>query len=663
MKVEAIKNISYRTRVYETNNSEKGSSQVNATHSPSLQLPNYEIIASKIPLNIPSFGGNFEKSDELNQKYVQQIEDARKEIEALKKDKPDKTVQKAVEENAFYDDFQKNESDYYDTAEANANREQDKWKENNSWWYRVRHQSELSDIRDREWRYYYSKWERAYEIKPRYDGNKKIIELSNAGKETKAKRIRELEAFIEKTEKLIDYAGLRRTIDESLSGHGGLNDRIAGYSSVKNKVRKFIESIKNSKDNEDAYVSPCVILYGDTGTGKTTFLRSIESMASDDVEIIRFDNDDSIPFMKRFIDACENAQDRYHNTRKRTILLMDDAEKYFCMPISETKYYKNELDEADMEKLETINKNGTNGNVKDFKSILDVLSQVPNDDDDIDENGEKKFSYKSAMSIFITTNHPNLIDRQLIKRPEKMDAYHVGPASGDDLNAVVKFYFKDKEKIINSLKMFKDRPDMEAAIDSIPNLDIDAKEAVKENFRNGKADLYDIEPSDIDYNALTEDIQPSIEEGAYSNVMIKRISFNAFEKYLQNPVDPYQVYFYDELCNTNRDIEPQRYKRYLETSNFVNMSKQSQQIKNINDEREFVEMLSRKNRGLIRKSDAANLESYLQNMRTRFQALKEKQSNGTISENECVELEQLQKQEELSRDSEKVKEYLKNAKG
>jgi len=657
MKVDAVNSISYRARVYETNNSAKGSSQANANYAPSLQLPNYEIIASKFPLNIPSFGGNFEKSDELNQKYVQQIEDARKEIEILRKNEPDETVQKAVEENTFYDDFQKHKWDYWDTAWKNADSAEEEWHNNHGFWYRTFHSGELSDIRDNEWRYYYSKEERYYDIDSRYDSNKKIIELSNADKETKAKRIVELENLIDKLGKLIDYGGLSRTIDESLSGHGGLNDRIAGYSSVKNKVRKFIESIKASKDNEDAYVSPCVILYGDTGTGKTTFLRSIESMASGDVEIVRFNNDDSKPFMKRFWDVCTDAQERYRNTKKRTILLMDDAERYFCMPISETKYYQNELDEADMDEIKLINRNKSNENVKNFKSIFDVLSQIPDDDD------ANRTSYKSAMSIFITTNHPNLIDRQLIKRPEKMDAYHVGPASGDDLNAVVKFYFKDKEKIINALKMFKDRPDMENAINGLRHLDIDAKEAVKENFRNGKADLYDIDPSGVDYDTLTEDIQPSIEEGAYSNVMIKRISFNAFEKYLQNPEDPYQVYFYDELCNTKRDIEPQRYKRYLETANFVNMSKQSQQIKNINDEFEFVRLLDKYNKGLISKSDSANLESFLHNMRTRLQALEEKLSNGIISEDECVELEQLQKQDELSKNPERVKEYLKNAKG
>ena len=85
---------------------------------------------------------------------------------------------------------------------------------------------------------------------------------------------------------------------------------------------------------------------------------------------------------------------------------MDDAEKYFAMSEGEAKaYYQNELDEADWIKLKTINDSYTNKYVKDFKSILDELSMVPTDESD--EN-----SFRSAMSIFITTNHPNIIDRK-----------------------------------------------------------------------------------------------------------------------------------------------------------------------------------------------------------------------------------------------------------
>ncbi len=656
MKVDAVKNISYRTKVYDNSTGNKYQTQVNPNYSPAIQLPNYESMSSKFPLNIPSFGGNFSKSDELNQSYLQQIEAAEKEIKALKSEGESAAVKKAKEENAFYDDFKKFSTTYWDLAKEWADNAESRWRDQHGWWYRVRHQGELERLRDKEWEYYYSKSRRADEIRPRYESNKALINLANVNSEAKEKRIKELESLIDKLKKLIDYVGLRRSIDEALSGHGGLNDRIAGYTPVKNKIRKFIESLSASKDNEDAYVSPCVILYGDTGTGKTTFLRSIEHMASDDVEIIRFDNNDNEPFKERFKEASQAAKKRYQDTGKRTILLMDDAEKYFCMPeIEAKKYYQDELDEADMEKLEIINRNGTNENVKDFKAILDVLSQVPKDEDSGD-------SYKSAMSIFITTNHPHLIDRQLIKRPEKMDAYHVGPASGDDLNAVVKFYFKDKAKIINDLKMFKDRPDMEAAIDSIPNLDIDAKSAIKEYFKANKADMLEIDPSDVDFAQLTEDIQPTEEDGAYSNVMIKRISFNAFERYLQNPEEPYQVYFYDELCNSARDIEPQRYRRYLETANFVNLYKQSQQIKNIEDRLEFAKLLDKRNKRLISKSDAASLENFLQQMNIRLQALEEKQAAGTLSEHECVEFEQLKEQDELSKNPQLLKEYLRNHK-
>lgn len=657
MKVDAVKNLKYNTTNFEINTGNKYRQKIDQNVSNTIQLPNYESVSSKFPLKI-SFGGNFPNmsSKEANDSYIKQIEEAKAQINVLLQAEDSDAVKTAIEENEFYDDFYANNNTYYYQAKEMADAAEDAWRSNHGWLYRVCNQGELSSLRNRKMEFYWDKHEKANRISSRYETNKALIKSENENAAARATRINELKAHIESLKKLIDYVTLSRTIDEALIGHGGLNDRIAGYSSVKNKIRKFIESISASKNNEDAYVSPCVILYGDTGTGKTTFLRAIEHMASDDVSIIRFSNDDKEPFMRRFQKACKESQKRYLETGKRTILLMDDAEKYFCMPTAEAKsFYMKELDASDLEKLETINNSGTNSAVKDFKAVLDVLSQVP------DEEAEGD-SYKSAMSIFITTNHPNLIDRQLIKRPEKMDAYHVGPAEKEDLNAVVEFYFKDKERILNELKLFKDRQDMEAAIDSLSNIDIDAKNSIKRNFSQQKADLYEINPSIVDYNTLTEDIQPSLEEGAYSNVMIKRISFNAFEKYLQNPEDPYQVYFYDELENSARDIEPQRYKRYIETAKQVNLYKESQRIINIEDQLEYIKLLNKRNSKLISKADAASLEGFLKDMQIRLQALEEKMTAGTISENECAELEQLRNQEMYNQNPQKVKEYLKQHK-
>ena len=72
---------------------------------------------------------------------------------------------------------------------------------------------------------YYAKQRRYWNIEPRYETNKALIENSRASEEQKAKRIKELEALIDNLKKLIDYAGLRKTIDNALAGHGGLNER------------------------------------------------------------------------------------------------------------------------------------------------------------------------------------------------------------------------------------------------------------------------------------------------------------------------------------------------------------------------------------------------------------------------------------------------------
>lgn len=408
----------------------------------------------------------------------------------------------------------------------------------------------------------------------------------------------------------------------------------------------FIESFSAYRENRNTFVQPCILLYGATGTGKSSFLRAIENIATNDVEVVRFDGRDNEPFIKRFSQACQDAQNRYNSTHKRTILLMDDAEKYFAMPLGDAQnYYKNELDAADMKKIESICTQGTNSHVKDFKAFLDVLSQIPDDND----------PWESAMSIFITTNHPNIIDRQLIKRPEKMDTYHVGSAQKKNLNDVINFYFEDKKRILDKLKLFADRDDMAQAIDGITGIDEDAKNKLKEYFSQGKADKYNIDISSVDFDALTKYFQPSEELGAFSNVMLKAISYKAFYEYLKNPEDPYQTYFYEQLCKSNRDIEPQRYAAYLKTANMVSLFKSENTSEKDMDE--FVDLLYKRNNKLIRSKDKDKLESYLQSIKIRIQELLNKKEIGTISENELDELDNLQEQYSYSENPEKIEKY------
>ena len=214
---------------------------------------------------------------------------------------------------------------------------------------------------------------------------------------------------------------------------------------------------------------------------------------------------------------------------------------------------------------------------------------------------------------------------------------------------------------ITKIKIFKDRPDRNDAINGLSGLSIDAKESVKKLFNEGKADMLSIDPDSVDYDVLTADIQPNEEEGAFSNVMIKSIAKNAFEKYLENPENSFAQCFYEELTNSKRDIEPQRYQRYIETANYVNLFKENVKI-DLNDEYEFVKMLQARNNNFLKVDKRKELESYINNMRVRHENLEDKLTKGIISENECVELESLRDQMSYVNDPQKVKDYLKTHK-
>lgn len=630
--------------------------QTHDNRNQKFELPSFNMVSANLPLKSLSFKGSFEARtiSELNDKYLKQIQEAEKELNVLRNPKNNPSLQTAIDENNFYEDFEKNRYDYQNRASRNADRAEDNWKKSHGWWHRQWNSDELEDLKSAEFKSYNDKRNKFYDVENRYDANKAIIFSASQNEEARKARIVDLNQTIDKTKKLIDYGNLQSTINDMLNGKGGLEERIAGYKFAKDQVRKFVENIKNSKENPGSYVQPCVVLYGATGTGKTTFLNAIEAMKLDNVAIVRFNEDSKTAFKIRFKEAVDDAKIRYNQTQQRTILLMDDAEKYFAMSEDDAKSnYSHELNEEEFSRIKKINEAGTNRDVKDFKAILDELSKIPSEEEDN--------SYKSAMSIFITTNHPNIIDRQLIKRPEKMDAYHIGPAKGEDLKDVVKFYFKDKVSIINKIKMFKDRPDRNAAIEGLSGLTIDAKNSVKELFNQGNADLLSIEPEKVDYESLTEDIQPNEQDGAYSNVMIKKISINAFEKYLENPKNTFTQCFYGEFDNTERDIEPQRYKRYMETANYVNLYKERKE-KNLNDEYEFIKMLRDKNKNLLTVDNVNKLNSYINDLRVRNDNLEDKKNIGNISENECIELESLRNELSFVDDPKKVTEYLKTHK-
>ena len=102
-------------------------------------------------------------------------------------------------------------------------------------------------------RSYYKKRDRYYEIANRYNLNQTIIDNAAQDETNRQKRIQDLNELIDKNKKLIDYANLQNSINEMLTGSGGIDDRLAGNKFVKDKIRKFIENIKTSKDNENAY--------------------------------------------------------------------------------------------------------------------------------------------------------------------------------------------------------------------------------------------------------------------------------------------------------------------------------------------------------------------------------------------------------------------------
>lgn len=623
-------------------------------------LPNYLATSSLMlpAINRVAFKGipneKFETKSN-NNSYIEQLKNAEKELEVLKNPENNPILEKAQKEHDYVIWFENNRDSLYLSAVKNANAAKSRWVKQTNLIVRI-----FSSGGDRAYnevmnRDYYNKKSKYSDYQKRDENNKLIIKNAKISEDARLQRIEDLNQLIANLKKLIDYRGLSDEVSAMLNSKGGVNDRIAGYRDIKQVIELFVSRLNASVENDNIDVESCVVLYGAPGTGKSTFLKAVKAMSNDNVEVVRFDSDDKEPFLKRLKKAMDDAKARYLNEGKRTILLMDDAEKYFAMSVAEAQtHYKKEFDHDDFERLKAINASEANKDVKVLKSILDDIAKAPSENDE-------DTSYKSGISIFITTNHPNLFDRQLIKRFEKMNAYHVGPAEGDNLKDVLRFYFDDKVKVLEKLKMFKDRDDYEDAIRGLSGIPEEAKDTLIELFEKKKIDILNIDAEDFDYAMLAEDIAPNEEEGAYSNAMIKNIALAAFRKYLIDPSDSYATYLLDEFENTQRDIEPQRYKRYLETTGFVNLFK-TQKKYNYNDMLDFANMLKKLNANLLRAKTKKEFEIYLQSLKDRYIALGEKYNEGIASFNEQEEYKQLRVQMDLVENPDKVRQFITEAK-
>lgn len=439
--------------------------------------------------------------------------------------------------------------------------------------------------------------------------------------------------------------GIKDAIEAMNNARGGLNDRIAGYDYEKAEIQRvFIDPLAESQKNPEIQVPSSVLLYGASGTGKTTFLRGIAYQAKQmgyahvvEMPAVESSEDFKSELKREF----GKAKSRYlelgdddEPKRVRTVLLMNDAEKYFGMSYEQAKkVYGDLIDEADADRLRHIN-HDTNI-IDDFKSILDSCSGIP-------ENKEDKALSNSAVTIFITTNYPHLIDRDLIR---KFDAIiPVNPAKNMNLEAVMAHYFRKCSDVITEVKNASQNPQFNSRDLKFLNGYLTKKSIDKlvQMAHDGTLDKLDIDWRNIPYDKIAKDFNPSKAKGAFDNMQLRDLSIAALNDYINEPDKLYSNHYYTRLFNEPRKLDPVRYKHFVDIFNTLAPLNQQEEIEETvirQREKELLQGLEKA--GLLSDKEKKRLEYIRTQELQELNYLEYKETEGTLSEEEKCRLEKM----------------------
>lgn len=494
--------------------------------------------------------------------------------------------------------------------------------ERDRYWKGFKWMSSGDEKYDEAMRPYYSGSVRYYRVKNDLDNLRSIVADHNnsvsAQRETLEALKREKESYVAQ----LTSAHLGDYVNQTVNQSGGINQRIAGYVDVKDRIRKdFTTPLINSRENPSVSLPNAVVLYGATGVGKTEMLRGIEQECKNVAEVVHFPMDTPL---KKFPDTVkallEQARNRYIRENKRTILLIDEAEKYMCMSRTKADRLASGFEADDFDVLARYGDDDAD-NITFLKSLLDRISETPNLND-----GQRT---KSATTLFITTNYPHLIDQDLMRRKGKFTPIAVHPAKDVNLEEVIKHYFKQSSDLLEQIKLLAPQGNFPEIIRGQVRFSDKAKRVLIEKGNNGSLNNMYINHELSDWPNLERFIKfmnPSDKRGAYSNVEIKDMISRAFDRYLENPTQPMYKYFFEVKDETVRDITPARYSKFKTIYSMVNDKVDSESLGQA--EKEFSDLINSYQNGELDETVCKRVEQQMEHIQNELEKLNAIRKNG-----------------------------------
>ena len=541
-------------------------------------------------------------------------------------------ILKAEETIRKYEYWRDNASRLYVEAVEAAERAKKEEKDKHSGWanfwndypekaYNKTMQSRYHDVKD--------KYDVCYSD---YTVAKNKVETFNKMKtiseEARQNEIALLRKTLEAQEKNINLVSIRDAVNDAMNNEGSLEDRIAGYDGTKREIKRtfvtpLIENVKAGNNN--LRIPPAVMLYGATGCGKTSMLNAIRHQVKGYARVVDISGADEKDFIKKLNDHLMIAKKHYLQTKKdngrgeRTILLLNEAEIFLATNPEDMGTSGMFFDKSDIRKMEQYNRDqNCNNIVTEFKSCLDYISKLPTAEE----------PEGCAATIFITSNYPHLIHRDLLSRDGefgKMLTIPVRPASNNDLKEVMKYYFTKLSNLIEQIKYFAKQENPDSLMDSIAILSDKGKDVLKQKVKDGTIENLSIDPTLSGFKNIDQFIKgnnPSIRRGAYSNARIENIAKKAFVNYMDNPAVPYEKHFLEEKNKRGVDISPAAYRQFENICDMVENPEKFRQSQSKEIGADLRELVEKYNNGELDDVELGGLKLAVKDIKEKYAELK-----------------------------------------
>ena len=241
-----------------------------------------------------------------------------------------------------------------------------------------------------------------------------IDDLQKQLVEIREQRLIEQQNLAKETEKLNMYKDMQAIKAKREAGKGW--DKIAGYWGLKNRMEEiFINKLTQEKAGYEVEIPNAILLYGQSGTGKTRFSQAFAEEAQCDFQTIDMmqDEDDIIMDLEEKLVDARKLYKSPDNQKKRTIILLDDFNSVA------------QLTPEEKENLNNKNYDFEDTNVGKLSKILSNCADT----------------YKAT--IFMTTNFPRKIDSKLLANNLVPHQIFLGPPMPKDAAEILQYHTKD----------------------------------------------------------------------------------------------------------------------------------------------------------------------------------------------------------------------------